>query len=470
MHEFKQTTFFKFIAIFCGCYLTYFILNFHYLRTWSLSGDDLYSLTNSIASIQILITKLFTEFTGQYRHITYYLFHFYKLLLPNFLIIFLVHGTFLSLIPTILFFILKEKINTKFNIIITACFFLSPIFYYHTYTISSLANVLMSIITLIFIYYYEHRHKYNTWRDSIFFLLLVFIAMAIKETFIVPLSIYCLVQIIHITKKNRFSFLFLSLAVGAFLAYLSIRIVGYSNNTPQDYYFVFNFRHTLENILHIIAWLMNYPKGWQYGAPLRYHFWQPLISAINFCIFLLIFIVGLMKKKSIIIIYGLFIMASVILFIFLNHIHLFYMDLPFLLLLILGVKIIQITQKTRPTLTRLIIIIFFATNLWNLKFIKPQWLQHSFVAKANQAAQNYLNILNTHNYQKYNTICIANHQRGSFGTEQGNLINHISRNNFEIYSIKNTELPEECFKDTSLILINDAWSYSIYKKIKHPRK
>lgn len=182
--------FIKFLTVFSISYLILFALNINYLKNWSLSGDDLYSLSNSISNVNILIDRIFQSFSGQYRHITYYLFHFYKLLLPNFLSIFLVHLGLLSFIPTLLYYILGKFRNAWLKYTIIFAFFSNPIFYYHTYTISSLANILICIITLILLYYFENRKKLLSWKYSILFLFLVLLSIAIKETFIVPLTIF----------------------------------------------------------------------------------------------------------------------------------------------------------------------------------------------------------------------------------------------------------------------------------------
>lgn len=457
------TPFLKFLTVFSISYLILFALNINYLKNWSLSGDDLYSLSNSISNVSILIDRLFNSFSGQYRHITYYLFHFYKPFLPNFLSIFLVHLGLLSFIPTLLFYVFGKFGNTWLKYVIILAFFFNPIFYYHTYTVSSLANILICIITLILLYYFENREKLLSWKYSILFLFLVLLSVAIKETFIVPLTIFCMVQLLQIKKTKIKGVVFLAIPTIAFLLYFFARTNTYTQNTPSDYYFVFNIKENLNNVLDMTAWMLSYPRGWQYGAPIRYPLIQPIISLISLLIFSFALIISLIKRKTETLAYLLFLFASVILFIFLNNAHLFYMDIPYLLMLIIFSKTIKSIELNNYNLARILVSFLFIINLAQIFLTKPQWLEYSFVANANKSAIDYRNVLEDNNYQKYDQICISEHNRGGFGTEDGNLANHLSEKKFKIISVKDNNLPEECFNDYTLRLKNDAWIYVSYE-------
>lgn len=166
---------FKFFLVFLFCYTALFLLNISALKNWLLSGDDLFSLSNSISDPLTLINRLISNFTGQYRHITYYLFSFYKLLLPNNLGIFLTNLALFSVIPTLLFFLIQKKVGNLLKIIIVSTIFFTPIFYYHTYTISSLANNLMVIIVLVLLFYFENKERLVSWKYSLGFLLLLLV-------------------------------------------------------------------------------------------------------------------------------------------------------------------------------------------------------------------------------------------------------------------------------------------------------
>lgn len=453
---------FKFFLVFLFCYIALFLLNISALKNWLLSGDDLFSLSNSISDPLILINRLMSNFSGQYRHITYYLFSFYKPLLPNNLGIFLANLALLSVIPTLLFFLIRKKVGNLLKIIIISTIFFTPIFYYHTYTISSLANNLMVIIVLVLLFYFENKETLVSWKYSLGFLLLILVSMAIKETFIVPMTIYCVVQIYRIIKKEHFSLIFLFLPVVAFCFYLISRVSSYTNSTPSDYFFVFELKNILANLFNMISWIVNYPRGWQFGAPIRYPLIQPLIALSNAVILTTIFWLNLIKNKKQTFIYLLFIISSVVLFLFLNNNHVFYMDLPFILIMVLFSKTLDEKEKGKLILPKFLIFIFFITNLSNLFLIKPQWLEYSFVANSNKSAINYKNILETNNYSQYDQICISDHQRGGFGTEDGNLINHFSKKKLRIMSFKESTLPSTCFNEKTLRLKNDAWSYYSY--------
>jgi len=454
----------KFLTLFLFSYFILFVLNINYLKNWSLSGDDLYSLSNSISDGSTLIDRIFNDFSGQYRHITYYLFHFYKPLLPNFLSIFLVHLGLLSLIPTLLFYILGKFKNIWLKYFIIFTFFLNPIFYYHTYTISSLANILICIITLILLYYFENRKKLLSLRYSILFLVLVLLSIAIKETFIVPLTIFCMVQLLQLKENTMKGWVFLTIPVTIFILYFVARTNTYAQNIPSDYYFVFNIKHNINNLLNMAAWMFNYPRGWQYGAPIRYPLIQPVISATSLLVFTFGFFHSLIKNKIQTLAYLLFLFASIVLFIFLNNVHLFYMDIPYLLVLIIFSKAIKSIELNNYNLAKILVSLLFIVNLAQFFLIKPQWLKYSFVANANKSAINYRKVLKDNEYQKYDQICISEHNRGSFGTEDGNLVNYLSEKKFKIISVKDSSLPEDCFNNHTLRLKNDAWSYVAYEK------
>jgi len=454
----------KFLSIFSFSYFFFLILNANYLKKWSLSGDDLFSLTASISDLNNLFYNILHSFSGQYRHITYFLFHFYKPLTPNFFSIFLVHLALVSLIPTILFFVMGKYKHFWLKILIISSIFVTPIFYYHTYTISSLANVLISIITLILLYYFENRKKLKSWKYSIAFFSLVLLSFAIKETFIVPLTIYCSAQLLNIKENKIKGIIFLILPTIVFILYFLARQNSYSQNTASDYYFVFDFMHNINNILDITAWLINYPRGWQFGAPIRYPIIQPLISLVNLSVFSFVIVYGIIKNKLETFSYLLFILASLILFIFLNNAHLFYIDLPFLLMIVLFSTMIKSIEGNYLKVSQILVAVFFIANLTNLVLIKPQWLRYSFVANANKSAINYRKILESNDYQKYDQICISDHHRGGFGTEDGNLVNYLSEKRFTVISVKDSILPNKCFTQNTLRLKNDAWSYSLYNQ------
>ena len=453
---------FTFLLVFFLNYLLFFSLNVWYLKDWSLSGDDLYSLTNAIPNFQTFSFMAFNQFSGQYRHLTYLLFSIYKNISPNFFAIFLLHGILFSLIPTILFFVLDKHLKKWFKFLLVSSIFFTPIFYYHTYTISSLANVLMSILTLLLIFYYRERRKLNSWKYSLLFLLLVIISFTIKETFILPLSIYVLTQLLNFKEKSRESFIFIFLPTILFISYVLRRISAYQESIPTDYYFIFSLKKAINNFSNIFSWLINYPKGWQYGAPIRYNPWQYFIGGFYFLILLSGTYFSYLKDKFATMINLFFILISVAIFVFLNITHVFYMDLPFLLILILISRALIFLINKHKKIAYLFLAMWVSINFINLFIIKPQWLEYSFVANANKAAKNYQDVLEKNSFENYDQICIMSHNRGKFGTEDGKLANHLNVKKFNIISTQDTFFPEECLIEKSLNLVNDAWSYSLY--------
>lgn len=455
----EENKIFRYITVYFIFFFTYYILNFQNLSHWSLSGDDLFSLSNSIPNLPSLLINIVSQFGGQYRHTTYYLFHFYKLLLPNFFLIFKTHGLLLSLIPTLLFISLESKLNKLKTILIIVPIFFTPIFYYHTYTISSLANILICITSLIELYYFINYKNLKHIKYDVFFLLIALISFTIKENFIIPLTIFCFVQLLEYNTSRLKSFSFISISIIIFLVYLILR----ANVYQKDYHFIFSTKNLYYTCSHIFAWLVNYPKGWQYGAPIRYKIIQLSISLFYFLFLLYTLIKNFIKNRIITLALIIFSLVSICLYLFLTDVLVYYLDVSYILLIIFISKANDILIKRKKnTYSNIYILIWFLLNFSNLLIIKPQWLKYSFVANANTSAINYRKILEQNNYLKYDQICIINHHRGGFGTQDGILAQHLSGKNMSIISVKETSLPPICQNDQSLNLVNDAWDYHLY--------
>lgn len=455
-------TLFRLLLVFILSYSFFSLLNINHLNDWSLSGDDLHSLTNAVPNLQSLFYSLLYNFSGQYRYLTYFLFGFYKIFLPDFLHIFLLHGVLFSLIPTLLYLVLGHIVKGFPRLALLLPIFFTPIFYYHTYTISSLANILMCIVTLLLLFYFQRRDVLHSWKFSLLFFSILVLSFAIKETFVLPLTIFCFTQLLNIRRNKYYSILFISLSVLIFGLYVFNRVNAYSFAIPSDYYFNFHFGQAATNLSNMFAWIIQYPRGWQYGAPIRYNLWHICISVSSLLLILISVCCTFLRNKLELVSLLLFGFASVSIFIFLNITHVFYMDLPFLLLIILFAHAYAFITTKQRKFAQFFLFSLLIVSATNLIFIKPQWLQYSFVANANTSAKNYKKILEENNYKKYSQICIVDHNRGEFGTENGNLVNHLKTGLFTIISTKEKTLPSECNTEDSLNLLNDAWEYYVY--------
>jgi len=248
-----------------------------------------------------------------------------------------------------------------------------------------------------------------------------------------------------------------------FLVYFYKRSSGYQSNVPSDYFFVFDIKNSINNLGNMIAWIINYPRGWQYGAPVRYPI-QKIISGIYLTFVLISYYLSFIKNKLEFFSINFFLFSSMILFVFLNNVHLFYMDLPFLFLLQLVVISTEYLYSKNIKFAYIFVGLWFLINLSNQFIIKEQWLEYSFVANSNKSAVNYLNILKENEFEKYDLICISEQNRGGFGTEDGRLVNHLGLKNFKVISTKDKLLPIECNSNNSLNLVNDAWDYQLYSQ------
>lgn len=449
----------RFSLVFLLSLVVFWLINGASLRNWSLSGDDLYSLTNAFDNPYKFSIGL-KIFSGQYRPLSYALFSFYKYFLPNFFLIFLLHSFLNVLLFALFIFLLSKKLGMAKKFLITLPILFSPIFYYHVFTISSLANLLMCIIFLLLVLILKQKEiKFNLLYFSFF---LVFLSFFIKEAFLIHLALFVLIQLKAIRQgKIQASFHFLGLAGIIFAFFIIKRVSAYSWSFNSDDFFVFSLKKVLENIFHILMWLLNFPKGWQYGVPIRslLHY---LFSFFNLIILTAVFILSFIKNKLKTLTLFVLMFLSIAPFLFLKSVMPYYMDTFFLLFLLTVQEAYFVLKKTNNKLAYIFISIFLFLNISNLFLAKNQWLEYSFVARANQAAKNYRKILEDNDYYNKEQICISKHHRGVWATEDGNLAKHLSKKEFEIISTQSAELPKKCFINDSLNLKNDAWDYFLY--------
>ena len=452
----------NFLLVFGLAFFLFLLLNLQTLAGWHLSGDDLYSLSFRIKNLGGLVSSL-ANFSGQYRPLTYLLFNFYHFLMPQVKFIFLVHGSLLSLVVALLYLVILPNkkisfINQLAYGLLAFSLFLTPIFYYHIYTISSLANLLILIITLLELIYLKHTESLRGLKSQLLFFALTVLAVFIKETFFIPLVVFILASLkvkTAKTEKRTYSFIFFASLI--FLAYLVLRLSFYQV-TDTNYAYVFSLAKLKENSLNILAWLVNYPRGWAYGAPERFGLKQDLISLGQLLLLGIGLVAAFFWNKKDTLKYIFLFLVSLAPFLFLNRTLVYYLDLAFIfliLLLSLAVNYFFLSLKQKFLTWGFVLAWFLllASNLW---LIRPQWLNYSFVARANQAVTSYLSYFNQTDIK---SVCILSHQRGEWGTEAGLAVKHyFPKRQIQVVSIKNDRPSQACLR-SDLILINDAWSY-----------
>ena len=447
------------ILVFGSAYVFYLLLNLHQLRTWHLSGDDLYSLSGRILSLNSFLSA-FTNFSGQYRPLTYLLFNLYHLLMPRVMLIWLLHGLWLSLIASLLFYLLLPTRSLSFKersayFVLSLSVLLSPIFYYHAYTISSLANLLIAVIFLIELLYFKFFDQFQSfWHHGLFFTLALS-TLFIKETFFIPLAVFLLAWFL-LKKARKSRLLFLVGGALIFVVYFLLRVNLYQV-TDSNYSYVFSFSKFKENSLSLFAWFINYPRGWAYGAPNRFMPWQALISLSQLGVFVTASSLAFLKFRQKLLIYLFLLLLSLSPYLFLNRILVYYLDIAFLLLLlILGLALDSLFLQRKILWGWGMIGLWMLLLVSNLWFIKPQWLRHSFVARANQAVDSYLKQVSDPNL---NSVCILNHRRGAWGTENGlAVVHYYPQRKIQVISLKEKQPTKACL-NSDLVLFNDAWSY-----------
>lgn len=438
------------------------LLNYRILANWSLSGDDLYLLTASIASPRSVLDALLHQWSGQYRHITSFALTAYKALIPDFQLIFLVHTILFATLPALLVFALDNRLSLWQKVLIALPILFSPIFFYHTFTISSLANVLMCIVTLLLLYYWKNRAKYTGVLSTLFFFGIALLSVAIKETFVLPLALFVVIQLSQFRLHRAQTVLSLIGVAGVMGIYVIMRLLGYSNDMTNAYYFDVSASRLTSTAAHWIAWMIGYPMGWQYGAPIRLPIVQPVLSLLYLGFYATVLNFGWMTDGRILAVFLGLSAAVFSLLGFLSQTHVFYLDLLFILFSVYFGSVVASLLSTKSKIANGMIISWLVLNIVSMLIIKPQWLEYSFVARAEESAQNFAKVLRENNAKTYQRICIINHDRGTFGTEDGNLANYMGIGTFDIESTSSAEVPNECLNSESLTLSNDVWSYSVY--------
>jgi len=430
------------------------------LKTYVLSGDDLFSISNAYVTYEQVVAQ-FTVFSGAFRPLGHIVFNIYKLFLPHFTTIFLINLSLVALVQTLLFNFLRKIVPQWISAAIACIVFLSPIFYYHIFTISGTNNILMLVahlllLQLVRVEYEKHRPIKIIWGLMIFI-----ISIFIKETFLLNGLILSLIAYQNSERKKTF-YMWLVAVIGITGLYIVFRMGQYIV-TDVNYSFVYTPSKLLENLASIASWMLNYPRGWQYGAPLPKTISTFLIAGLTCLIAGLTLSILMIKKTKLGLFLGMAFILSLAPYLFLNRILIYYLDGAIIVFFIsIAFALNNFPKKKQLFLIALLISICMS----HFFIIYPQWHKYSFVANANETAKNYIYTLSKSNVLEYDAICILNHNKGAWATENGNLANFLYSKKFKIISTLDTKKPKECGKE-SLVLINDERSYLLYDRFKY---
>lgn len=422
---------------------------------WTINGDELYSLTAiKNYSINLFFENFIKIGSGHYQPLIAPITLLFSFFLPSFQLIHLVNLIIFSLIPLLVFININLFFSVITSVLLTLVFILSPLFYYHIFAFNAIANTFMLITNLLMIYILFKKVK-----NKIFLATIVFIiSMFIKETFIV--NFFILFLIIFITKKKSLIKTLKNLIPYLILIFLYffIRLKSFVPSDP-NYAFILTFSKLKENLLLIIPWLLNYPRGWQYGVPLPKPLFINLFIFVNFITVIFLYLNLVLKKFKVFVIILVAFLITLLPYLFLNRILVHHIDNTYFVFFTGVVFSLYLLYKQKNGLAITILIFIFINSLVFFSFTLPQWTKYSFVAVSNETALNYIDVLKKNEINSYERICIINHDKGSWPTEEGKLAEFIINKPIAIFSTKTQEIPIICKKNMSLILKNDDRNY-----------
>ena len=403
----------------------FFLINLllwgRYLLNLTLNGDDVYMLVEVLDYLYNFTDKLL-DVSGQYRPLGRLFYLVYYPQRFSFSSLYFLHLVFYSLIQWFFFIVVRKKLNFTSAIILTLFIFLNPIFYYHIFTIAADVNLIIIFILLLMIWLIEEKKYLLT-------IPLFLVSIFLKETFILLLPlVFLAIYKSSLNRKKKISLATcLSMTTGG---YFLIRSLSYQQ-IDSAYSFVFTFQKGFENIGNFAAWLLNHPRGGEFG----YYGFRNLFNYLNSLMILVIWTVGFInafiKKNAWLIILVSVFLLSLSPFIFLNRTLLFYMDVPFMTLgLLLAYFVTQKTFKYLMPVMIVSIILSYAAFF-------NKWISYSFVANSQLIASNLMTAIQPHDLDGINEICIMEHGLGSWPTSKGRIIYLLRPEyNGKIYSLK----------------------------------
>jgi len=426
------------------------------LTNYQLSGDDLILITNAPTTLEAGVRK-FTDFSNQYRPLTHILFGVYGALLPQTGLILALNFGLLVFVAILTYLNMKRLCDEKIAAALTVCTFLSPIFYYHFYSISSLNNILMLIFGLLLLLLVKlPKDKSIEWKNThvlIAATVLLVLSVMSKESFFVNAALYGLI-IFQRTTRRQMGVLFGGLA--AFIGgYLFLRFSSYSS--AGEYSVRFSFATMIKSLLDVFAWVLGYPRGWQYGTPEPKSVLTLVTAAVTAAsLAMTVIVAGPLKYWKKHLFFGVLLGLSVAPFLIIERVLPFYFDIT---ILVVVFWVLETTRHSSTQLRKIVLILLGLSFVLQYLAYFSQWQKYSFVANANQAVTSYLGVLSQENLQNYPQICIKNHTVGIWGTMDGLSAKYLLGYEGKIVSLPEDMIPEECKMTKSLIIRNDGLEY-----------
>jgi len=427
-----------------------------YLRSYIPNADDLINMSQAPQSLSGVL-HLFTTFGSQYRPVTQSLFSIHTSLMPHFYTSFIMNLLLVGVMLTLLIKNLMRVLPVRESLVLGFVTILSPIFFYHMYALSSLNNTLMLIVNLTLLLLVQAGKKYKTDEKRVVWsFLLLLAAICTKESFLLSAFLFCVIAWQNARQRSKYWIGSALLITGM---YLWVRFSQAPSSDP-NYGFTFSIAKLQENILLLFPWLLNFPRGWQYGAPQVKNTLTYLVSAGTALFFGASMAIAYLRNHRFALFFAIALFFSVAPFLFLNRVLVYYVDSAFMLLILISSFALSRLQTNRR---RWIIACFAIISIVHFAIIHPQWQQHSFVARSNETAQNFVQEIRKVNLDAYQNLCILNHGDGKWATQDGNIILYISLSKIHIVSTLETEAPLECAQN-SVVIYNNQTTYRIIKQ------
>lgn len=446
-----------FLFIYLFSLMVLLILHGRYLVSWQLFSDDLFVLSYA-ENLLARPLAFITDMSGQYRPIPYLIYALYLSVVTHAHLLYFINLSLFALAPALFMRLIKSLSagqSKALPFVFILPYLLSPIFFYPVYNLSSLSGTLMLVI---FTYLLSLLLKpgLSSAKPLIFALVLVCVSVFIKESCLVAGLLFGLILI-----KNRRSlkanFIITAFCVLAavFGLYGSLRLTSYSS-PDNNYRYSLNLSTLASNVLHFSAWLNDYPKGWQYGTPVTPRAISLPLSLIQVFVWLTLIIFAAKSSKTKFQYLVSALLITMLPYLFLNRVLVFYLDQTYTILLLLAVLgWLELRRRFRGW-AYIILTVFVAGSVIKAYVFLPQWHQYSFVGVAQHIAQNYLNVLKQNRSETFPQICIVEHREGTWATEYGRLAYRLYQ--VPVVSSADSRRPQECLS-SALFLKNDGRNY-----------
>lgn len=429
-----------------GIFILILLINYFlwgkYLLGMVLNGDDVIVLFEAQKYLSGFWSNLFA-FSGQYRPLGRMFFGLYLPFKFSFQEIYFVHLLIFSTIQFLFYLVARQKLNIRYSLFLSLFIFFNPIFYYHIFAVASDMNLQMIGLLLVSVLLIQHK-KY-------LWILPVFIcAILIKETFImlIPLVLFAIWKL---DIRNRTKFLIAGAILAITTSYLVIRFTSYKV-TDESYRFIYTMAKAKENIGNIVAWLINHPRGWEFGIYGFRNIYNYVLDGVLLALWAVGLYISFKNNKHWLIVLAGVLIFSLLPFVFLNRTLFFYMDAPFV---VLGLLLIPVMQNKWAPVTAVILLV---TILISHTLYFSRWINYSFVGNSNLIAKNFISTISKDTITPGNDLCIINHSLGSWPTQNGNLIYFIKKDfTGKIFSI-NDDDPSLCGAK-SVIFRNEGADY-----------